>query len=288
MIDPFDERPAPTRTLRLLGGCMLRLQQYERLLKVLLAQQDLTGDLDTLDAQQARRTRRLSGKTLGHLTRELFDSALLTPADPGGGEVPRLALKQDKLHLSLRTSLRMSEEQRAAAKAAIDELVTIRNDLVHHLLDRFDLTSDDGCAAASEHLWACHERIDEHLRTLHQWAQEMMSARVAAAQKLIEQIASGTFAEATEPARPLVDWPETSVVAAVRHGLERLGGGWVSVQALRSWLGEHHPDESPQRYGRRTWVQVLDEAKIFEVQYRPGAHGQQRNAWVRLRAPAAP
>jgi len=47
---------------RWLGRCMLRLQQYERLMKTLLAHHELAGPADTLEAQRAANLERVSDK----------------------------------------------------------------------------------------------------------------------------------------------------------------------------------------------------------------------------------
>ncbi len=70
-----DPRPELQRNVqRLLGRCMLRLQQYERLMKALLAHYELTGPLDTLEAQRAARIEKLSDKSLGILVKALFET----------------------------------------------------------------------------------------------------------------------------------------------------------------------------------------------------------------------
>ncbi len=285
MFEMYDTRPLPTQTLRLLGGCVLRLQQYERLLKVLLAQQNISGDLDAIEAQQARRARRLAGKTLGHLTRELFESRFMSGDHDADIPLPKDAPRgSDKIYISLQVSMDLTEAQRQATKDAINELVDMRNELVHNLIDQYDFTTDEGCSAAIEHLTQCHARVDQHLQGLHEWAQSMVKARVQAAQSLIEKLKSGQISTEQPAEPPAVDWQNSTVVQALRHALETLAvDGWASLQAIRSWLGEHYPDENPQRYGRRSWQQLLDEAKLFELQYRREADSNQRVAWLRMR-----
>ena len=52
---------------------MLRLQQYERLMKTLLAHHELAGPADTLEAQRAANLEKVSDKTLGTLVKSLFE-----------------------------------------------------------------------------------------------------------------------------------------------------------------------------------------------------------------------
>jgi OST-HTH/LOTUS domain len=285
MIDAHDESPLYSRALRLLGACVLRLQQYERLLKVLLAQEDVSGDIDNLAAQHAKRTKRLAGKTLGHLTRELFESRMLGGAEARSAPMPKDAPSGDKIFVSMQVSLNLTQEQRESTKEAITELVDLRSGLVHHLFDRFDFETEEGCLAAIQHLEQCQARIDHHLATLHQWAKNVVLVRVQAAQALIEKIRAGQM-EAAPPSEvdAEIDWNQAGIVNAIRQALQALeSDGWASLQAVRTWIGEHHPGESPQSYGRRSWQQVLDESKLFELQYRPDPREGKRTLWLRLR-----
>ena len=110
---------------------MLRLQQYERLTKTLLAHHELAGPADTLEAQRAANLEKVSDKTLGTLVKSLFESY----AVPDGFE--RELLPEDKVptnRISMAISYRMTmvPEQLAAVRAQIEELVAMRNELVHH------------------------------------------------------------------------------------------------------------------------------------------------------------
>jgi hypothetical protein len=88
------DQPRPQGQLdvqRWLGRCMLRLQQYERLMKLLLAHHELAGPADRLEAQRAANLEKVSDKTLGTLVKSLFESY----AVPDGFE--RELLPEDKV-----------------------------------------------------------------------------------------------------------------------------------------------------------------------------------------------
>jgi len=102
------DQPRPQGQLdvqRWLGRCMLRLQQYERLMKTLLAHHELAGPADTLEAQRAANLEKVSDKTLGTLVKSLFESY----AVPDGFE--RELLPEDKVptdRISMAISYRMT------------------------------------------------------------------------------------------------------------------------------------------------------------------------------------
>jgi hypothetical protein len=63
---------------RLLGRCLLRLQQYERLMKAIVANHDLSGPAHKLESIRAARIDDASRKTLGNLVGQLFGSYFVT------------------------------------------------------------------------------------------------------------------------------------------------------------------------------------------------------------------
>jgi hypothetical protein len=182
---------------RLLGRCILRLQQYERLAKAILAKHQIVGTAETLEQQQSDRTARVSKNTLGTSVKELFESFVVAdttgpqPADshellahPAAGSTAAVSIKH---------TLLMSEERYAQTKADVDELVKIRNDLVHHLSERFDLWSAAGCRAAADHLEATYLRIDRELHQLHDWARHIGEAVEELRSVLQEAMTSGVL-----------------------------------------------------------------------------------------------
>jgi hypothetical protein len=59
----------------------------------------------------------------------------------------------------MRFNISMSPELHAQTKAGLAELVDLRNDLVHHLIENFDISDENGCRAASSHLDSCYEPV---------------------------------------------------------------------------------------------------------------------------------
>ena len=59
---------------RLLGRCMFRLQQYERLIKAMVADHKLSGQTDALEKIRLAQIDATAGKTLGTLVGDLIGS----------------------------------------------------------------------------------------------------------------------------------------------------------------------------------------------------------------------
>jgi hypothetical protein len=263
---------------RQLGRCLLRLQHYEGLMKTLLAHSELGGSVGQLEAQFAARIKKFSGKSLGTLVNALFESYVVPlgqdDPSPPDGKAPT-----DQISMKFRFRLEMDEERRSAVKAAVEDLVQMRNDLVHRLVERFDVWTEDGCAAAVEHLYGCYDRIDGHYKELRQWAEALDQARTDAAafvrsDAFTDLVVNGIAPDGT------FDWSHTGIVRVLREAADRLAkDGWVRLDKALAWIAAQHPEQTPKKYRCRTWPQVLSESRCFRLEYREGDAG--RVAWYR-------
>lgn len=264
---------------RLLGRCMLRIQQYERLLKVMLAHHELAGPVDTLEVQRSERLGKLADKSLGTLVKTLFESYLV----PDGFEkdlLPEGKTPADRISLAISFRVSMEQGRWEETRKAIEELVELRNDLVHHLIERFDVWTEEGCATAIAHLEASYQRIDLHYCELVEWAKSMDSARedmVALSQTAVfhDLLVNGIAPDGS------FEWSTAGIVRVLREAASRFQvEGWTSLDQARSWMSEAHPDQTPQKYQCRTWPQVLNESRQFRLEYRLGNDGS-KQAWYR-------
>lgn len=266
---------------RLIGRCMLRIQQYERLMKDILANHELTGPVEALDARHAERVSKLSDKSLGTLVKALFENYVVH--EGAHRDVRRDdEVSEDRISVTFRFRLAMTEERWARTKAAVEELVATRNDLVHHLIDRFDVWTEAGCLAAAEHLERCFDLVDRHVLELVDWARDLAEARAQLAspvhwQALRDAVVDGIASDGS------FDWTQSGIVRGLRDAADAMAvEGWTRLAAAKAWLAEKRPDQTPEKYGCRTWPQVLHESRQFDVQYRAGEDGR-KVAWFRVR-----
>lgn len=277
-----DARPELQRDVqRLLGRCMLRIQQYEHLLKALLANHELAGPVDTLEAQRAERAASVARLSLGQLAKAMFETYIV----PEGFDRELLreeACPPDKISMALSFRLSMHPEKWTQTKTAIEDLVALRNELVHHLIERFDLWSEAGCVAASRHLDDCYQRIDHHFDELCSWAKSMDEARTMSAQLMMSPVVLDMLHNGIAPDGTFA-WPDTGIVRVLREATRTLAtDGWTQLERACGWITETHPEQTPAKYACRTWPQVLSESRLFELQYRFGEDGR-KVAWFRQR-----
>lgn len=79
------------------------------------------------------------------------------------------------------------------------------------------------------------------------------------------------------------EWPHTGIVRVLRDASQLLSAdGWTRLDDVRAWIAEAHSEQTPEKYGRRSWPQVLTESRTFDLQYRVEGDGR-KAAWFRVR-----
>jgi hypothetical protein len=265
---------------RWLGRCLLRLQQYEHLLKWLLAHHEVAGPTEDWEALRERNRERIAGQTLGALANDMFETFLV---DKGFERDLLPAAKKPSDRVSMAFAVRMALEpgDLERTRAAVKEMVILRNDLVHHFIDRFELWTEEGCGAALRHLEASYEIIEARYADLKSCADHLRAAAremAAFAQTdafrdfMVDGIApDGSF-----------EWPNCGIVRVLREAWHALSqDGWAPLPAVVAWVEARYPKQTPAKYGCRTWPQVVAESRQFELRYREGEG--RRVGWVRER-----
>jgi len=258
-----------------LGGCIWRLQQYEQLLKAMVANTDLAGEPAQLQALRDARVASVHKTTLGGLV-SLFTGGYLRAEDESA---PAHDLDDkspgDRLWFSFQQRVAMSAERHEAITAELKELVELRNELVHHLLERFDLGQLDRCEAAVAYLDASRATIDRHYQTLRTWAEHMDNARALAASFMNSDAFKDMLIDGIAPDGQ-VHWDMSGIVSSLREAEQALTPSgsparWTELNTAIAWIAKQHPDQRPKRYGCSSWRQVLHESGEFEVKKKPPA-----------------
>lgn len=270
---------------RKVGRCMLRLQQYERLLKAMVASMAVAGPPEQLDAVRDGQADNVRNKTLGTLVGMFTEQHLTTASadiqtrpDEDAGANGR---SSDASWASMSFTISMSPERYMQIKAGLAELVALRNDLVHHLIEKFNISTEDGCRATCSHLDSCYKRIDGHFQTLNAWAANIKDCQA----QLLRFLHSETFEHAFVHDLEL----ENSACRQMRSIVECLReaeracqvDGWVPLDVAVQFISKTSCDQTPTRYGCRTWRQVLQRSGQFELRSIAGSGDVKGQAWYR-------
>lgn len=246
--EPAAEFVAKNREVqRLLGRCLLRIQQLERVLKAVVVVQHHYGsgaDSAQLAQQRAAHVAKLGmGDLVDIILSELIHVRTVHP-DRGGTEVERPSRKGSAQHRSRAAALgrRHGEAQAKAeadgrpwfetrltlsatpeqSKAIVDRLtalVQLRNRVVHHFCEEHEIRTEAGCDRAIAFLEETDAGLVTHSDHVREWALVVDDAREACAKTLSDPAElDRMFRWAEEGASP-------AVLPDPQRAIDERGGG---------------------------------------------------------------
>ena len=271
-----------------LGACLIRVQQYELLMKAMLAGRTVEGTVEQIERARSKTTTEVQIKTLGMLVNEFCEDFVVSD-DSDADEVQGSESTNRGLEapwFSYRHTMQMSPERHEHTKAALIELKELRNQLVHHFLERFVLIDENSCRDAEAYLDATYATFNNHYVQLKEWAASMDKARALYASILQSQVFEDLLINGINP-DGTVDWPASGIVQALREA-EKAGAedGWTLLATALAWLRTDHSDQTPTKYQCKTWKQVLNRSKQFDIRVAVDPISNQRQTWFRSSAVA--
>ncbi|RXK53657.1 hypothetical protein ESB00_18385 [Oleiharenicola lentus] len=140
------------------GRNVVLFQDIERMLKIVLNHGQVTFTASQLKEWNGQTPTPYSKRMLGELIEPLIQNHL-TPGEPEGQ-----ALAKD-IEIVIRTgfTVDLKEEERAAFRIRLEDMVRQRNEFIHHLLDWLRLETMEDCQSAIDRL--SHQR--ENLKPLY-------------------------------------------------------------------------------------------------------------------------
>lgn len=149
--DDEDLRTSQREIQRLLGRCMLRLQQYEQLIKAMVSRSEVSGPMLEWERARDARIDSTARKTLGTLVGDLLGRVVV--ADKNGPiEGTPINSPENVNWFAMQVSVRLPDADFALAENELREMIGLRNNLVHHFIEQHDMSSLEGCRRAQDAL----------------------------------------------------------------------------------------------------------------------------------------
>src|SRR3546814_11141416 len=160
-------------------SCLIRIQQSERLLKAIGALREISGTTQTLPHAIDARMAETSDKTLGTFIGRLLGGYIIPEGvEPSSGAEDSV---EGSAHFNLRMHLSLPRDAYETLKVDLREMVTLRNTLVHHFIDQYDLWAVDGCLRAHAVLNRTYAAIDRPCDQQHSFACHRDRTKIATA-----------------------------------------------------------------------------------------------------------
>jgi len=273
---------------RKLGRCLIRIQQYELLLKELVAKREVSAILGRNPVPLAEPSPTATTRTMGQLVGELTDK-YFQPTLLDSGETQPEASSDDNEHpagwAGVRRSVSMSPDSHAKLIEELQELVDLRNDLVHHFVEVQDLVTEEGCIAADMYLQHCYTEIDRHLVSLQGWAASSNEATRSIAAFMASPEYNAFLMAELSPSISQREAALPCLVELLRRAEAKISkDGWTALSAAIAFAKTVAPDETPKKHAFGSWRQVLHDAGFFQVRRGPVSPGGPMETWYRFRA----
>ena len=279
---PSSEESQLEEIQRLLGRNLLRLQQYERLFKALWVDQEVAGTpSEWLQARNARFIE-IRTKTLGQTRDRLVSSFFRAEGQEADDSesTPTATAPSGSAHLAFRQHVVMPQEAYAQFLEDTKALVELRNELVHHLLEKHDLSIPEGREACIRYLQECLEVVGLRRAELLSICEANIKAR--------EELAAWTRTKEFE--NLLVhgilpdgsfNWEDTGIVGWLRAAANALSrpDGWTPLERAIEHITAGNRDQKPKVYGCVSWQQVLSESRLFEFRYERSESGRKKGLY---------
>lgn len=162
---------ANNEVMRKIGRNMLLFQQIEGLLKYLLANGSIAGTADDFKEKRDARVAEIKRRSMGQLVGEFVDSTFAGDQDAEQQE------SVSKTHFSFSFRVECEADHFESRKQALAELVSERNDLIHHFLPKYDPKSLESCRAVEAELDQQREKLLPELSNLQALARSLDEGR---------------------------------------------------------------------------------------------------------------
>lgn len=242
---------------RRLGRCLVRLQQYELVMKAFAARHRVEGDAAAFPEALAAREARFADKTLGQVVGEVVDTVF---EDSDLERVPNTPADAPA-RLAVGFSMSLPDDTQAAVKSSLEALVKLRNDLVHGFIERHDIWTTTGLSSAIDYLDTAYTTIDERLIELREWYRQMVNMQQAVAE-LVE----------SDAGRELL-FTSPLVVHLGQAERDLAVDGWTLLDKAIALIRSQQPGLTPRSEGYSSWRQVLHESTRFELRREAGPTG---------------
>ena len=255
-------------------------------MKHMVGSHRISGYVKSLECIRTKRKEEVSAKTLGQLVGELTGSFLTTTGsdENGNPETGDPSEGPAEAHVSFRVRLEMTEEEYNSTKEGLAKLVTLRNELVHHFLQRYDLSDQSGANAANVYLDEVRQVIERQLDALRGWAKAYNDTREATKEFLDSPDAEMFLVYGVLPGHE-IDWPGTKIVQQLRMAERNCGeGGWTNLKKAIDVIRTQWPELMPKLYSCSSWRQVIHESRLFETEKRTEHQSGDVQVWYRSKS----
>jgi hypothetical protein len=248
--------PATDEVLRRVGRNLVIFQQVEHVLKRLMAHARFEAPASQMVARSERHVAEIDKMTMGSLANGLADKVL----SPSSVDNTRDVV--DEIWLRFKFTVESDAQDAARLEAELKELVSRRNELVHHFLPRWPAANADDVDPVLEWLDEQREAAVAMLERLRGWSQPLEASLKAHANFLSSEEGARQIELLSLRGSRLIGMLGEVALATPR------ADGWTLLSTAGLLIKQHAPEELQnlrKRFGVATLKGVLTAAELFDL-----------------------
>ncbi len=242
---------------RKIGRNMMLFQEFEYLLKFILANGKFSGFISELKAIRTEQAARINKQTMGQLVSQYVENT--HPDFEYKSDVPE---KLKEPHFSFNFQIECDPSNYEAKKEALAEIVLERNELVHHLLPSFDVTSVQSCEGVGNKLDDQCEKIRQEISEMKLILKSFNDIRKDVVDFLRSDESTTYF---------MLNIIQQSKLVALLSEIsvkKQRSDGWTVVDAARRLVIQNAPEEIgrlKEKYGHKTLKSLILASEMFDL-----------------------
>lgn len=264
------------------GRCMFRLQKIEQFLKTLLPHISVQGAAEKISSIRDRQIADARLKTMGGLVGILTGEFLApTTTEEKQDEEPENVGNAG--WISAKFQISMSDRDYEETRLAFVDLVEMRNGLVHHFLEKFNISLVSECLKADAYLDECDEKIGRQLLQLQQWAKSFVEVQAKASSYVASDEFENALVHGVMPDGE-VHWERSTIVEYLRNAEKACAQhGWTLLDTAIVHVRMSDNEQTPPKYGCKTWRDVLRKSEQFDIRRDVNPSNGRGQVWYRSR-----
>ena len=262
--------------LQKIGRNLVNFQKIELMLKHLIANGQVSGYLREFKQIQEKQIEGVKKKTLGTLVGDFVESTFQPPRSLSE---PSSELKES--YLSISFSVEADNEFYENKKRDLKSMVDDRNDLIHHLLPRFNPEAIDSCLEIIDYLDQQRERLIPEYEYLKSTIESFEEIKKVDAAFLSSDEGKKTFELGFLQQSNIVQLLLNVSVQKTRSD------GWTFLTTAIQQIRQILPSEMEQlsaRWGYQSLPELMEAAELFDLAKENLSNGGYR--WMYRSKPA--
>jgi hypothetical protein len=243
--------------LRKVGKNILLFQHLEHLLKFVVANGKIAGYVSELENIKTKQQESINKQTMGQLIGQYIENTNPKHEDESF-DPEEVAEAYLSFSFHIETDLIYYETK----KEALAQLVFERNQLVHHLLPKLDMNSDESCRAIEKKLDEQSEKIRSEIEEMKSIAKVLDEGRKTIAEFLGSEEGKKQFELSFLRQSRIV-----LLLGDIATQIKRTDG-WTFLSTAGHLIKKHAPEELAmlkERHGYKSLKSLILATEIFDV-----------------------